>query len=429
MTADPEPSGTPVTVVRRSSRGPSAGLVLLVVVGAIAGAVGLALADDPGPAPAPVAVASASPTVASQRHPVATLPVPVIALPTPAIAPIPASAGTVLVLRDVADPAGTLAALTGCSGSARTTGQTPFPPIKGSDVDTIAADAGRGPGSWLFVPPGIQASTRVWLGDDLVALAEAVGQPVVAVGPKGEVWLGGPAGATRWYPIATPQGRTAWVLGADSVAGTGRCGPWTVPSEVAGLRSLTCAGMGAPTCLDLLPLINSDATGVLQPGGDLVLAVPPCLDSHRCFATPLTFVGLPAGWTGSLSEIHTVGAGASSLPAYTLDAMGRAALPLPTGGDKVPTNTCRETLTGQLHGAPWDPRVAWVGDTAVVWPTGTTLRFLPTAQLRVPGDPYGTFATEGDQLTVTGSINPTSGAFNACRVGLAPTAASGSGGG
>ena len=434
MTADREPSGSPVTAVRRSTRGPSAGLALLVVIGAIAAAIGLALANGPGPAPSPVAVVSASPTATAQRHPVATIPAPVIAPPTPAIAPVPASADTVLVLRDVADPAGTLAALTGCSGSARTRGQTPFPPIKGSDVDTIAADAGRGPGSWLFVPPGIQASTRVWLGDDLVALAAAVGQPVVAVGPKGEVWLGGPAGATRWYPIATPQGRTAWVMGADSVAGTGRCGPWTVPSEIAGLRSLTCAAVGEPTCLNLLPLVNADVTGVLQPGGDLVVAVPPCIDSNRCFATPLTFIGLPPAWSGSLHEVRAVAANdysgtlvpvtADMLPAYAIEALGRPGLPLPTGGDKVKGNTCGETLTGQLHGSPWDPRVAWVGDTAVVWPTGTTLRFLPFAQLTAPGDPYGTFAAQYDPLTVTGMLNETGLAFNACRVALAPFAAS-----
>lgn len=422
MTSEHEPGGAPVTALRGPSRGPSAGLALLVVVGVIAAAIAVALVSGPGPAPSSIALVNPSASTAVKRHPVATLPVPVIA-------PAPAATGTVLVLRDVADPPGELAALTRCQRSVRTTGHQLLPAVHAAEVDAVAEAVGRVGGGWLFVPPGIQAATRVWLGDDVVALAQAVGETVVAVGTKGEVWLGGPAGATRWIPVATPHGRTAWVRGADEVVGAGRCGPWTVPSGVARLRSLTCAGVDASTCLDLLPLLNADTSGLLQPGGDLLVAVPPCTDSHRCFATPLTFIGTPAGWSGPLGEVRAVEADdysgtlrpldAGSLPDYALDALSRPSLPLPTGSEKAERNTCADSLTGELQGSPWDPRVAWVGDTAVVWPTGTVLRFLPLARLTTPGRPGGAFAAQHDWVTLTGMTGSAGRSFDACA--MAPT--------
>jgi hypothetical protein len=343
---------------------------------------------------------------------------------------------TVVVLRDVADPPDTLAALTGCEGSARHTGDPLIPAIQAAVVDSVAEAAGRTNDGWLFVPPGIQASTRVWLGDDVVRLAQAVGEPVVAIGTRGEVWLGGPAGATRWFPIATPHGRTAWVMGADEVVGTGACPPWTVPSSISGLRSLTCAGVLPPSCPNLLPLVGPDATGVLQRGGDLMIAVPPCMDSHKCFAPPLTIVGTPAGWSGATSEIRAVGSNDSSgtlqpapenrLPDYALDALGRPALPLPTGGEKAKLNTCSESLAGQLNAAPWDPRVAWVGDMPVVWPTGTVLRFLPLAEITTPGQPSGASAFQFDPVTLQGMLSASGLSFDACGMrSMRPAPASG----
>jgi hypothetical protein len=427
VTADLEPGGPRVSAVRSPSRGPSAGLVVLLIAGAIVAAVAVSLVGGPGPAPAPLANVSASPSVtaAASAPPAAAVPQPIAAPTTPS-----GARSLILVLRDVADPAATRGALTGCPGSVRATGVSPAPAITGAAVDAVADTAGRGPGSWLFVPPGIQASTRVWLGDDLVSLAQAVGVPVVAVGTTGEVWLGGPAGATRWYPVATPRGRTAWVMGGDDVVGQGQCGPWIVPSGVARLRSLTCAGVGAPQCLDLLPLVNADMTGVLQPAGDLIVAVPPCIDSHRCYATPLTFVGTPAAWAGRLGDVHAAGdadfsgtlqsVSPGGLPDYALNALARPALPLPTGGDHVVASRCAASLTGPLHASAWDPRVAWVGGTAVVWPTGTAVRFLPTAQLAAPDAPRLTLARPGDMLTLMGMRGAPGDAFNACSVALAP---------
>jgi hypothetical protein len=411
VTIDREPVGAPVTAVKRTSRGPSSGLVLVLVAATVAAAVSVALVPGPQPGPTQSRLAE-TPSASVARGQIAASPAPGPSLET---------GSTVVVLRDTADPGGTLGAMTGCPGLVRSA-RLPAPVIEGAEVDATAEAAGRGAG-WLFVPPGVQAATRVWLGDDVVALAEAAGRPVVAVGTNGEVWLGGPAGATRWSPIATPGGRTAWVMDAADVAGRGHCEPWTVPASIARLRSLTCAGVGMPACLDLLPLIGSDAVGVLQPGGDLVVAVPPCMDSHRCYATPYAIIGVPAGWSGSFADIHAVGADPGSLPDYALDALGRPALPLPTGGEQAASSHCSESLTGELHASPWDPRVAWVGGTAVVWPTGTTIRFLPVAELTAGGGQRGSSAAQDAPVTVSGSFSSGGLAFDACAVAETPSAA------
>jgi hypothetical protein len=413
---------------------------MLGVVGAIVVAVAVAVASDPGPVPRLAVDRSASPALRASPAPQTTTPsTPPSATPsTPATIPPQVDAATVVILRDVADPASTLAALTGCADSVRSS-RGPFDPaIKGADVDAVAAAAGVDAGAWLFVPPGIRAATRVWLGDDVAQLASAVGEPVVAISPKGEVWLGGPAGATRWVPVATPHGRTAWAMGVEEVAGAGVCSPWTLPFRILGQRSVTCAGLGEPACLDLLAAVVADTPGVLLPGGAAVVAAPPCPSSRDCGALPRTVLGLPAGWSGSPSEVRAAAVGHDGaaptrlagglLPVNAIDAISRPSLPLPTGGEKVKFNTCSETLTGQLHASPWDPRVAWVGDMPVVWPTGTVLRFLPLAQLTTAGDPYGASAAEGDEVTVTGMLSDSGLAFNGCAMRLMPSsAATGSG--
>lgn len=419
MTADPEPAGWPVGPVRRSSRGPSAGLVLAAVVAVVVAAVVIAFATAPGPAPdaSRPAVADVSPS------PSATTPAE-----APSSAPRLAAAatpGTVILLRGVADPAGALGALTGCTHLRRVSGPE-LAAIRGVDVDAVVQQAGRGDG-WLFVPPGLQAATKVWLGDDVVGLALAVGQPLVAVGTQGDVWLGGLSGATRWRPITTPAGRTAWAITNDEIVGTGTCAPAAIPADIAGLRSLTCAGADLVSCLGLLPLGLTARAAPTLPGGDLVVAVAPCIDSHRCYAIPVAFVGVPSGWSGSLAQLKAVAAGqatdtivplsADSLPAYAIEALSRPALPLPTGGERVQGNTCSKALTGPLHGSPWDPRVAWVGSMPVVWPSGTAVRFLPRVQLTLAGALYGSTAPGGGtSVELVGMPDRDGVAFDACRV-------------
>ncbi|MHB8958695.1 MAG: hypothetical protein ACYDAN_03600, partial [Candidatus Limnocylindrales bacterium] len=185
MTADRAPAGPPLAPVRGSARGPSPGVVLLLVTAAVVAAIAVAVRSAPAPAPSqqprPSTLPVASPAASALGAPVAS--------PSAVPSALPPAPGTVVVLRGVADPGGALGALAGCSPILRVTGQA-VPAIKGSDVDATAVAEGRETG-WIFVPPGIQAVTRVWLGDDVVELARAAGRPAVAVGTNGDVWLGG----------------------------------------------------------------------------------------------------------------------------------------------------------------------------------------------------------------------------------------------
>ena len=422
MTADREPQGSPVTAVRRTSRGPSAGLALIVVVAAVTLAIAIAVLSGtaPLPAPPPIAVASTAPSAA---------PAP---LRTTQPTASPQVANTILVLRGEADPAGALLALTGCPTGTRSIGYPLTPGIKGSDVDAIAAAAGRNTG-WLFVPPGIQASSRVWLGQDLVELGRAVGQPVVAASRTGEVWLGGRSGATRWVPVATPLGRTAWVMATEEFAATGSCGPWPVPTLIDGQRSVTCADLGAPACLEALARVRSDIPGFEYAGGDVAVTVARCAQrALGCTDPPVVAIATPAGWPSTTAELRAATRAPASrtfaltdqnlLPDSPLDVLARAALPLPAAIASPATNACTETIEGMLLGSPWDPRVAWVQAEEVVWPQGTSAWFVPDIVVEVIGKTDGTTAHEFDHVQLTGRRGA-DGRFDACTMTLGSASA------
>jgi hypothetical protein len=417
VTAAPEPAGSPVTAVRRTSRGPSAALALIAVVTALTGAIVVALLAGPAPSPSPsdAALVSAPPSASASPS------------PAPSATPAPVTS-TVVVLRGEADPPGALGALTGCAGVVRQTSDVLTPAIQPADVDSVAAQAGRDSG-WLFVPPGIQASSRVWLGEDLVGLALAAGQPLVAVDPKGDVWLGGRAGATRWIPITTPGGRTAWVMAKDAVVGDGDCSPWTVPQVIAGQRSVTCSGLGEPACLHTLSQAIAQTSELVYPRGDVVVSVDPCrVKSAGCSNALTSVIAAPEGWPVTTTALRAgqpdpkTGAFALTderqLPTYVLDAMRRPSLPLPTGGEQATDNDCSETLTGELQGSPWDPRVAWVANLTVVWPSGTSAWFVPNAIVEVIGKTDGTAARAGSQVQLSGHLDETGQRFNACAMQL-----------
>ncbi len=380
-------------------------------------AIVVAMVPAPAPSPSPLAAVFASPSSADS------------ALPSAVPTRTPQVTTTVVVLRVANDPGGAIATLTGCKGLTRVAGQV-SPNIKGSEVDATAAAAGRTTG-WIFVPPGIQAATKVWLGDDVVELALAAGQQVVAADAKGEIWLGGRAGATRWRPIATPAGLTAWVMTADDVTGTGECSSWLVPPVFDAERSITCAGLSLPGCLEVLAHVGATSASLLAGGSDVVVAAGDCpswpscpdvrvvvavLPASRHRAADATAVGLDGSLTGSPFAVSV-----ADYP-YALDAITRPSLPLPTGGEKAKGNDCSEALAGSLRVAPWDPRVVWVGTQAVVWPTGTFARFLDPPIVSVPGNPYGAAATPGDEVLVTGTLDTVRRQFNACSLRLLPGA-------
>jgi hypothetical protein len=429
MTADREPQGSPVTAVRRTSRGPSAGLALIVVGAAVTAGIAVALLSGPTPkpAPAPVALVSAAPSGAPTGLPSAS----------PTASPAGHAASTILVLRGEADPAGALLALTGCPTGMRSIGYPLTPGIKGADVDAVAAAAGRTTG-WLFVPPGIQASSRVWLGQDLVELARAVGQPVVAASPKGEVWLGGRSGATRWVPVPTPLGRTAWVMATEEFAATGSCGPWPVPTLIDGQRSVTCADLGAPACFKALAGARSDIPGLEYAGGDVAVTVARCAQrALGCADPPVVAIATPDGWPSSTAELRAATRASATrafaltdqnlLPDSPLDVLARPGLPLPAANAPPSTNACLETIDGMLLGSPWDPRVAWVQAHEVVWPKGTSVWFVPDIVVEVIGKTDGTTAYEFDHVKLTGRLGA-DGRFDACTMTLGSASAPASSG-
>ncbi|HEY4754236.1 MAG TPA: hypothetical protein VIH37_13195, partial [Candidatus Limnocylindrales bacterium] len=106
------------------------------------------------------------------------------------------------------------------------------------------------------------------------------------------------------------------------------------------------------------------------------------------------------------------------------DAIGLPSLPLPTSRTGTPAGDCTETITGPLHAAPWDPRVAWVGTQAVLWPNGTTVQFLHVPVLIVQGVPavsFGATAIIGDTVLLTGHFDSRRGRFEACTMQFTPS--------
>ncbi|MFN8629478.1 MAG: hypothetical protein U0838_03905 [Chloroflexota bacterium] len=425
MTIDPEPAGSPLTAVRRTSRGPSAGVALVAIVAAVAGAVGLAVVAGPAPAPTPSAQALLSASPPSSVAPSASA---AVASPTP----VPDGSPTVIVLKGAANPSGSLGSLTGCTRPTRTTTEPLTPNIEAATVDRVAAEADRNSG-WIFVPPGIQASTRVWLGTDLVELARAAGQQMVAVSGAGEVWLGGKSGATRWIAITTPLGRTAWVMARDEITGDSPCGPWTVPARIDDLRSLTCTGVEVRACLQLYSQAATDVAGFAY-GGDATVALAACRQrAFGCSDPPVVAVATPLGWpvsTATSRAARAPGAGcavrgdrAGVLPDSVLDIVSRPALLLPTASTPADPGSCSETLVGSLRGLPWDPRVALIDQQAVVWPAGTSVWFAPDVIVETIGKTDGTTAHSGDRVELAGRFSEDTLNFYACSMRLSPATA------
>jgi hypothetical protein len=208
---------------------------------------------------------------------------------------------------------------------------------------------------------------------------------------------------------------------------------------VAGLRSVTCSGLGEPACLATLSAARADVPDLLFPGGDAVVSVDACrVATGGCSDALTSVISAPAGWPVTTTALRAAlpdpktarfsMADASLLPTYVLDELGRPSLPLPTGGERAPANDCSETLTGELRGSPWDPRVAWVANLGVVWPSGTSAWFVPGAIVEVLGRTDGTAARAGDRVEVRGRLDETGQRFNACEMHLSfPGAPSASG--
>ena len=268
---------------------------------------------------------------------------------------------------------------------------------------------------------------RVWLGSDLVALAIDTATPLVALGGRGDVWLGPTERVMRWVSVVTPAGRVAWRETGNSVAAAEGCAPArATPVAFGGLRSITCGRLSLDACKSALDLPRGSAPDAFGPDVDVVVESS-CGPDQRCaMGATVDIAAVPAGWTG-LDDVRAFEVGdprlifvvrettVDGLPAHVLALVGRPSLSLPTFST-ASTGACLDArLEGTLHGSPWDERVGWIGTTSVRWPFGITARFVPALELVSPEG--AVIAREGDSMVLTGGLTAEDGTFGACSVG------------
>lgn len=223
--------------------------------------------------------------------------------------------------------------------------------------------------------------------------------------------------------MPTPKGRTAWVITADEVTGR-RCGPWPVPDVLWQQRAVTCAGMGERDCLQLTDEVRNAVPSIFSPGGDVAIVQRVCgLLDITCSVLAPTAAAVPANWLGDTGQVRAVEIGGQTYsvlspgvaPELALDMLGLPALALPIAPASKPgTTACGDALSGLLDGAPWDPRVAWVGNAPVRWPAGSTATFSPGLRLLVPTGDGSLLFVPGAPIALTGHQDGATGSFVAC---------------
>jgi hypothetical protein len=411
-----EPRPLRVVGVRPASRGPSVAVVLValaVVVGA-----GVWLGRQPAAVPGS-GDASGSATAGASA--------PVESAEPTATAGTPAPGQPVVeVLRGTDDGDSLFAKRNGC-GSFVSADAAIAIVFDGADVDRAAAETGIEAG-WLEFSAEGGRVVRVWLGSDVVALAIDAATPLVAIGGRGDVWLGSTERVGRWVSLTTPSGRVAWWQTGSGVAAAEGCAPArATPVAFGGLRSITCGRLSLDACKSALDVARGAAPEAFRPDVDVVVESS-CGPNHRCAAGETVDIAAnPAGWTG-LDDVRAFEVGdpllmfvvretiADVLPTHVLALVGRPSLPLPTFA-AASTGACRlARREGALQGSPWDERVAWVGTSAVRWPFGFTARFVPDLELVSPNG--AVIAREGDAMLLTGGWTPEDHPkFGACSVG------------
>jgi hypothetical protein len=118
-----------------------------------------------------------------------------------------------------------------------------------------------------------------------------------------------------------------------------------------------------------------------------------------------------AGWRRASQPLREVPA--ADAGDRVLAMASRPSLALPVAADDAGALYCPASgITGEIRGAAWDPRVAWVGLSTVRWPVGFVARFTPTVELV---SPEGTVYRAGDLVQASG-LAGSEPVFEACRV-------------
>jgi hypothetical protein len=318
----------------------------------------------------------------------------------------------------------------GWTGCRLTTSELSLEPPPLDRVDLAARAAGIREG-WLEVlGDGRGDPFRMWLGDDLVTLARANNVAVVATDGTSTAWLADPAGASAWRAVVTPEGRTAWFAPGGMVSPDGPCpGTAVAPDTIDGVRSFTCWTDRA-RCLEAARNAIREAPDAFTPATEVAAGIGEwCEPGIRCPwigpNMPVVVTAAPAGFSSS-GDVRAFSAGwrRVSMPVREVppDEVGPAvlamasrpslALPVAPSGDPGAVYCPASGVTGEVRGAPWDPRVAWIGLSTVRWPQGFTARFTPSIELVAP---EGAVYREGDRVQASGFAGAEP-VFEACRI-------------
>jgi hypothetical protein len=328
---------------------------------------------------------------------------------------------TVELLRGRPDALSMLTEHLGWAGCRTATSGDPVEPPELDLVDA-AARAARVREGWLEVAvAGRSDPIRVWVGDDLVALARAIDGAIVATDGTPTAWLGDRARATAWRAVVTPGGTVAPDAPCLRTAAS--------PDTIEGIRSFTC-WTDRPRCLEAVRTAIREAPDAFTPGTEVAAGIGEwCDPGVRCPwiapNMPIVVTAAQAGWSSS-ADIRVFSAGwrRASMPfrevpaaeagAAVLAMASRPSLALPVApaGDPGAVYCPASGVTGEVRGAPWDPRVAWIGLSTVRWPHGFTGRFTPSLELV---SPEGAVYREADRVQASGFAGAAP-VFEACRI-------------
>jgi hypothetical protein len=352
--------------------------------------------------------------------------------PSPSLGPAPAAATSpVELLRGIPNASALLAQRLGWT-ECRMATLEPYPLELSLDaVDMVATELGVESGMLRLGVPGATQPVPVFLGTDLVELARLEQVPVVAIDGRPVVWLADETRAREWQAMVTPMGRTAWAATGAAAWPDGGCTPPPDATPgITGFRSLTC-WTDRDRCLEAIEAARTLAPEAFGPAVDVAAGLgSTCPPGVACPWTgpddPVTVTVTPQAWH-DLGEMRVFTTGLRRLsgvalesaveaaPPETLALASRPAIALPVATTSL-DGPCGESIRGVLSASPWDPRVAWVGQTPVTWPTGYGAVFAPDLRLYAPDGSF--VAGPGDELLVNGVAEgsaPTD-RFDACEV-------------